>query len=201
MRRLLAALVLSLPLAGCIEADLTLDFKDATNVEVVSKVGMGAELMAMTGQSLEEVCNGKPGVMQGEKVLCEDTRTMTVAELEAEIAKGGSDDPAAQLQNAFKIEHPDSSHIKVTLDFATLTASDQGEEARQMAAMMGEMFEGSNITLRVKGPKIVETTGTLSADATTSEVSIALKDLLAQTPPKPFVTLIQTSSCFLWVFC
>ncbi len=203
MRRLALALLLALPLSGCIDADLTLDFKDSATVETVMDLRLGRELFDLTGKSPQEICKDGTATVGTETISCVQRRTSTVDELIAEADRRAGSGPADQIRQAAKVERLGDHRLRVTLDFASMTAAGGPEvaQARQMAGLMRAALAGHSLVFRVKAPKIENTTGTLAPDGKSAEYVVPLGALLADPPPAPFVTTLALKSCWFGVFC
>lgn len=204
MRARLFALMLGLlPLTGCIDADLTLDFQDDSTVETVMEIRFGRELFDLTGKSPEAMCKDGTATVGAEVVTCVQRRTSTLDDFIAEVERRAGADPAARMQQAARVERLDGNRLRVTLDFAGLAAAGGPEvaQARQMAGLMRAALAGHSFVFRVKAPKIEATTGTLSADGKTAEHVVPLSAMVSDTPPAPFVTTLAFKSCWFGVFC
>lgn len=200
MRRLLAAVLLVLPLSGCIDAEMTFDFKNDSTVEFYSKTLIGQDMAMMSGIPESRMCSGKPAQAHGSGLKCEETKTLTIEQLQAELAKEDDNNPLSELQKAIKVERPDDKTIKVTLDFG---ASEQlvDDETKMMARMLVGQGDQNKVALTVKGPKILETTGTLSEDGTSAHFEVPVMDVMMGDIPPPFVTTIELKSCTFRIFC
>jgi hypothetical protein len=205
MRRLALALMLALPLSGCIDADLTLDFKDEATVETVMDLKLGRELFDLTGKSPQEVCKDGTATVGTETISCVQRSTSTVDEFiaEADRRAGAGAGPADQIRQAAKVEKLGGGKLRVTLDFAGMAAAGGPEmaQARQMAGLMRAALAGHSLVFRVKAPKIEETTGTLAPDGKSAEYVLPLGALLANPPPPAFVTTLALKSCWFGVIC
>lgn len=204
MRRILLALTLALPLSGCIDADVTLDFKDETNAEVIADFSLGRQLFDMAGKSAEESCKDGTHSLTTEKFTCSTRKTMTIDALIAESKGKGSppDGPNAALRETASIERLDDNRLRISLDFAELGGNrDEAQEMKEMAGMMRTALAGHSLVFRIRAPKVVETTGTLSADGKSAEYVVPLSAVLEETAPKAFVTTIELKSCRFRFFC
>lgn len=206
MRRRLFALMLSLlPLAGCIDADLTLDFQGEQAVETVLDLRIGRELFDLAGKSPEEMCKGGTATVGVETVSCVQRRTTPLDEFiaEAERRAAAAADPADRLRDAARVERLDDHRLRVTLDFAGMMAAagPEAAQARQMAGLMRAAFAGHSLVFRIRAPKIEATTGTLSADGKAAEMVVPLAALMSDSAPPPFVTTLALKSCWFGLFC
>lgn len=202
--RLFALLLAALPLSGCIDADVTLDFKDETTVETVMDLALGRELYDLTGGDPQKLCKGGTATVGTDAVSCVQRKTMTVAEFIAEAgANPAPNSPEGTLRKAVVVERLDDRRLKVSLDFAGLAAAGGPEaaQARQMGALMRGVLAGHDLVFRIRAPEIEATTGTLSDDGRTAEYVLPLVALLSDTPPAPFVTTLALKSCWFGFIC
>lgn len=204
MRRILALLCLALPLSACIDADVTVDFKDAETVEMVSSHSMTRQLFDMAGKSPEESCeNGKP-TLTTDKFTCEMTQSMTVDAFiaEANQSAASAENPEEQIREAMKVERLDDNRLRLTLDMSdAMSGNPDAAEMKEMAAMMRAALAGHSIVMRIRAPKIEETTGTLSEDGKQAEYVLPLTALLEDTAPAAFITTVSLKSCTFGIFC
>jgi len=203
MRTRLFALVLGLlPLAGCIDADLTVEFVDDARVETAMDMTIGRELFDLTGRSPQDVCKQGTATVGTETVTCTQREAMTLDAFIARAGQGGTD-PGDRLRQVARVERLGSDRLRVTLDFAGMAAAGGPEmaQARQMAGLMRAALAGHSLVFRVRAPKIEDTTGTLSADGKAAEYVVPLGALLADVPPAAFVTTVALKSCWFGIFC
>lgn len=202
MRHLMLATALVLPLSGCFDADVTLDFKDAATVETVMDFSMTRQLFDMGGKSPADACEDGRHELTTDRFTCRTAKTMTLDEFIAEAAARDSEAPADRLRNAALVERLGTERLRVTLDFADMVKG--GDEMREMRAMAGVMraaLAGHSLVFRIRAPKIDDTTGTLSQDGKTAEYILPLTVMLDDTQPAAFVTTVTLKSCTLWIFC
>jgi hypothetical protein len=207
-RRLLAPLAF-LALSGCLDVDVTMDFKDAETAEMTVGMVMARQFYDVTGGGEGKgICpraqeGSKADLILGEtEVTCRATRTVKVADLVSGKSEGGKGIEADRMA---MVERIDDDTLRVTMDLTALMA------ARPPQLQMGEGQEmvraalaGHALVFRIKAPQIVETTGDLSEDGTTATKTIPIAAFL-DTPPDfgpAFVTTLKLKeSCWLWVFC
>lgn len=203
MRRLLIALCLALPLAGCIDADVTVDFKDTTNAEVAADIRIGRQLFDMMGKSAAESCPEGTHSLTAETYSCATRKAMTIDEMIAESQRPrDGESPEEALRRAAVIERLEGNRLRVSMDFSQMGAGRRdAEEMKQMAGMMRAALAGHSLIFRIRAPKVVETTGTLAADGKSAEFVVPLTAMLDAAGPGAFVTTVELQSCRLWVFC
>lgn len=201
MRRLLALLLLALPLSACFDADVTVDFKDTQTVEVASSHSMTRQLFDMSGKSPEDSCPDGQGTLTVDSFTCRSSKTLTLDEFIAGAAKG-ADRPEAQLREAVKVERLGDTRLRLSFDpSGAMAEKPEAQEMKAMAGLMRAALAGHSIVLRIRAPKIEDTTGTLSPDGKQAEHVLPLTALLDGPAPAPFVTTVELKSCKLWVFC
>ena len=204
--RLFALILAALPLSGCIDAEVSVDFKDETTVETALDLQLGRELYDLLGGTPQAVCKGGTATVGTDAVSCVQRRTMTldafIAEAAGSAATAGAG-PEAALRKALVVERLDDRRLKVSLDFAGLAAAGGPEaaQARQMAALMRPMLAGRDLVFRIRAPEIEATTGTLSPDGRTADYVLPLVAMLSDTPPAPFVTTLALKSCWFGFLC
>ncbi len=202
MRRLILAAALALPLAGCFDADVTLDFKDAETVETVMSFSMTRQLFDMGGKTAAEACEDGRHELTTERFTCHTEKTMTVDELIAEAEARASESPVDRVRDAALVERLDDDRLRITLDFADMVqGGGELEEMRAVAGVMRAALAGHSLVFRIRAPQIDETTGTLSDDGKQADYILPLTAMLDETPPASFVTTVTLKSCTLWIFC
>lgn len=203
MRRLFALMLSILPLSACIDADLTLDFKDAETVEVTTLTKTNRQFFDMTGQSAEASCADGEGKIEADVYTCQSKKEMTLEAFLAEAEqKGASASLGDSLGEGIKVEKLDDTRLRLTFDMAgAMGEQQQAAELKEMADVLRAGFAGHSIVMRIKAAEIIETTGTLSEDGKSAEYVLPLTALLDAEPPKPFVTTFELESCTLWIFC
>jgi len=202
MRRLALALLLAVPLSGCIDADLTLEFVDQTRVETAMDLKLGRELFDLTGKAPQDLCKDGTATVGADSVTCTQRSAMTLDAFIAQADRGGTD-PADRIRQAARVERLGNDRLRVTLDFAAMTAAGGPEvaQARQMAGLLRAALAGHSLVFRIKAPEIESTTGTLAPDGRTAEYVLPLGALLADPPPAPFVTTLALKSCWFGFIC
>lgn len=208
MRRVLAFLCLILPLSGCLDVDVTMDFKDSETAEMTVAMEMSREFYDLTGGGKGQgICpaaqeGSKADLVVGEKqVTCRATRTVQIADMVAgkrDAAKGIEADKMAL------VERIDDDTLRVTMDLTGLMADRPKQDQGGAEDMLRAAFAGHSMIFRIKAPVIVDTTGDLSEDGTTATKVIPIAAFIDQPPDfgPPFVTTLRLrESCWLWVFC
>lgn len=188
MRKLLFLLCL-LPLAACVDMDLTLKI-DGDNATVSSTVTMGPEGYQMMASSGEDMCeDGVATTLDNGDYQCTTEMTGTIDEMIAELeaAEEGMDP-----DQTAKIEKLEDGNLRVSFDLAEMKASvAEGGMDPGMLMMMQQMLVGRNLTFTIEG-QIVETNGTLSDGGDMATLIIPLDKFAMQDPsiPDSFVTIV-----------
>lgn len=201
MRRLLAFLLLTLPLSACFDADVTVDFKDTRTVEVLSSHSMTRQLFDMSGKPPAESCPDGQATLTADSFSCRSSKTLTLEEFIAGAAKS-TERPEAKLREAVKVERLGDTRLRLSFDpSGAMAEKPEAQEMKAVAGLMRAALAGHGIVLRIRAPKVEETTGTLSADGRQAEYVLPLTAILDGTPPAAFVTTVELKPCRLWVFC
>lgn len=204
MRALISTLAF-LALTACFDAEMVLDFKDRDSVETSVITKLNRALYDMTTLDGTDPCEGGTSMLDEETFTCEQTTTRSIEEAMARPNPfdGGEEfDPAEGMS----IERLDDNTVRVSVNLDDLDSPDNmPEELDGMDEMAAAAFAGHSITFRVRGYKIIETTGTLSEDGKEAALVIPMTGLIAGNLniTSPFVTTVQLekSCAFLGMFC
>lgn len=171
MRKFFSVLTLAfiLPLAACLDAEMTLTFPDDDTAEGTMVMTATSEFYDMSIQSGEPFCeDGIEAELGDGRHSCTETFSGTIDE--------AINDP--DIGEGLTIERRDGGLLFVSFDLKDMTAdlTDATEETggQEMVQMMAAAFEGHAITLNVGGGEIVETNGTVSEDGKTAQLAIPL---------------------------
>ena len=198
MRRFLAgaALALTLPLAGCFDADVTADFSDRDAVKLDAVMTMGADVYQMAASMGEDPCKEGVGTVNADgSYTCAQSEVRTLDELIAEVG-----DPNSELGMAegVSIEETADGNVHITFDLSQMTADMPTEEERaQMAMMFGDAFVGHAITMRVTGEEIIETSGEIVDGGKTAQLIIPLENMFSVSGaqvPQEFDVVVKPGS-------
>lgn len=203
------AMLLAAPLvlAGCIDAEVTMDFTDGQTMQGELRMDMARQLFDMIGQSPEEFCDGGNAVVGADSISCVTRNAVPIEEV---LAGTGTIGPDSEFNpaEAARIERIGKDRLRITFDFQQAMADNASapslEELGGMQEVVRAAMAGHSFILRIRAPEIVTTTGTLSEDRKQAEYVIPIVRFLDTEPDlgPPFVTEIDlTPSCFLWVFC
>ncbi len=182
-----APILLTLPLAACFDAEMTVLFPDQDTAEANMVMIASKEFYDMT------VAGGEPFCEEGEEKKLEDgsySCTTTITGAIDEVAE----DP--EIGDGLTIERRDGGLLFVSLDLTELTEDvtpPEEEGGEEMLAMMAEALSGHSISIHVGGKEIKETNGTLSEDGKMASFSIPLGKLFTGKAdlPSSFDTLLE----------
>jgi hypothetical protein len=197
--QLAGAVALTVGLAGCIDVTMEVDILNDTTGKSTTTMVMGADFYAMAKAGMAAPAAPAEGqtAPPAQEGFCEEegsvltenpdgsaTCTMIVEGAFADLFKdeeGGdtSDDPT------FEVLSP--GVVKVSFPTKNMLGDELGTEGQdeQSKAMMAALFEGKNITIRVRGKQITESNMTVSADKTSAEIVIPFLDLINGTATLP----------------
>lgn len=212
LRRILAPFALLTFLSGCLDIDVTMDFKDAETAEMAVSMVMSREFYDATGGAKGKgICPTPKGgegadLVVGEKeVTCSATKTVLVEDVISGAAgKGSKGSKGIDADKMAKVERIDDTTLRVTMDLAGLMQQRPKQDAGGAEDMLRAAFAGHNLTFRIKAARIVDTTGELSEDGTTATKVVPIAAFIDAKPDfgAPFVTTLKLEeSCYLWVIC
>lgn len=185
--RPLAALCLTLPLAACFDAEMTLTFPDQDNAQATMVMIASAEFYEMAASGGQPFCeDGIEARLEDGSYSCTETFTGTIDE--------AINDP--DIGEGMTIERREGGLLFVSFDLQEVTSElEPPEEAggEEMMAMMAQAFAGHAITMNVTGSEIVETNGAVSDDRRTATFTIPLDQLITglDTLPSGFDVLLR----------
>lgn len=174
-------------LAGCIDMTAEIDVLSETTGKATTTMTMGAEFYPMIKQMADAAPEGDSSdgfcVEEGD-VLTEnaDGSATCVSVTEGEFAiLSGSEGPSEDA--TFTVVSPGV----VRVAFATENMSSQVTEGQdeETAQMMKAYLDGHNVTIRIKGNKVIETNMTLSGDGKSAEIVIPFLGLIDGTAKLP----------------
>lgn len=183
-------------LAGCIDMTAEIDVLSETRGKATTTMTMGAEFYPMIKQMAEAAPEGEASdgfcVEEGD-VLTEnaDGSATCVSVKEGELTTlSGAEGPSEDA--TFTVVSPGV----VRVAFATENMSSQVTEGQdeQTAQMMKAYLDGHNVTIRIKGKKVIETNMTLSGDGKAAEIVIPFLGLIDGTAnlPKELFAVVDT---------
>lgn len=203
--RTVLSLVAMLVLSGCFDAEMVLDFQDQENVETTVTTKLTRALYDMSALSDQGPCEGGTGTLSEDIFTCVQSATMTIEDAIARpnpFDAGDEFDPAEGMS----IVRVDENTVTVTVDLDQLNdPANTPEQLEGMGEMAAAAFAGHSIVFRVRGYKILDTTGTLSEDGKQAEMVIPITGLITGKTglPPTFETTVQLekSCAFLGLFC
>ncbi len=183
-------------LAGCIDMTAEIDVLSETTGKATTTMTMGAEFYPMIKQMAEaapEADSSDGFCVEEGDVLTEnaDGSATCVSVKEGELATlSGSEGPSEDA--TFTVVSPGV----VRVAFATENMSSQVTEGQdeETAQMMKAYLDGHNVTIRIKGNKVIETNMTLSGDGKSAEIVIPFLGLIDGTAnlPKELFAVVDT---------
>lgn len=203
LRALLAFWLIALT-SACIDAEVEMNFVDATTMEGALHVTLSRQLFDMTGGDIPKSCPDGEHALTEDSFTCHTKGSGSIEDLLANQTlpfNGGETSPAEGL----RFERTGKNSLKTTLDFSkTLANREQPEDMGGMEDMMRAALAGHSFVFKIKAYKILNTTGTLSEDGKEARFIIPVVTLLDKEPDfgGPFITEIQLEqSCTLWIVC
>ena len=175
---------LTVGLAGCMDVTMDVEILSETSGKATTTMVMGADFYAMAksgmggGEGSEGFCEEEGDVLTENSdgsATCTTVKEGSFADLDL-----GDDDGA-------KIEVVSPGVVKISFSTADMQ-SEMGAgdaEDEETKAMMAALFEGHNITMRVRGGEILESNMTIASDGKSAEVVIPFLDLLNGTTDLP----------------
>lgn len=219
--KVFAVLAAALMLCGCFEIQQNFEFADDGTVKVAMRLGLDASLVSMieSADDSEPFC-GEETVEQAEKsgikattqrstegsnVICSfefEGPAKTVLETlnSGELIPGEKPEDGPQMNVELTRENDNLVFLVSIPPFGSEEADDpmaQGMEKMFLASMAGRTLSWS-----ITAPKIVKTTGTLSADENTASYSVPLTEAFTnKSKTYEFRTVFQVANpeSFEWV--
>ena len=186
--RLAGVLMLGASLAGCMDVTAEIDVTSETTGKATTIMTMGAEFYPMIKQMQEAAeAGGEDASASAGSDFCQeegdvltenaDGSATCTSVVEGNLAEITADDDGPNEDTTFTVVSP--GVVRVAFKTSEMkTQVTQGEEQdEQTAAMMKAYFEGHNITIRIKGKRIVDTNMTKVGD-NAAETVIPFTDLL-----------------------
>lgn len=183
-------------LAGCIDMTAEIDVLSETTGKATTTMTMGAEFYPMIKQMAEaapDADNSEGFCVEQGDVLTEnaDGSATCVSVKEGELSSlSGTEGPSEDA--TFTVVSPGV----VRVAFATENMSSQVTEGQddETAQMMKAYLDGHNVTIRIKGNKVIETNMTLSGDGKSAETVIPFLGLIDGTAslPKELFAVVDT---------
>ncbi len=219
--KVLAALAASLMLCGCFDIQQNFRFADDGTVKVAMRLGLDASLVNMmeSDEGSEPFCSDESvgqaeesGIRitanrstEGSNVICafevEGPAATVLEQLNSgDLIPGEKPEDGPQMSVKLTRENDDLVFLVSIPPFGSEEADDpmaEGMEKMFLASMAGRMLSWS-----ITAPKIVETTGTLSADKQTASFAIPLAEAFKnKSKAYEFRTVFQVSNpdSFSWV--
>lgn len=195
------ALVLMLPLAGCldVEAEFTVGSDEVVTSEATMILGRQLfDMMQMMGAKAEGLCPAKSEKIETpESVSCRTTDTMTIDEVIAQTKEAKDDDP---FMGALEVVRLDDERLKITLplDFENIEGKPAELTAdNPMFGMIAGGLEGAKIVVRLRALEIESSNGAISEDGTMVELVVPTVELIqpSGTLPDTFEAVLKYRNC------
>ncbi|GKY86259.1 hypothetical protein [Sinisalibacter aestuarii] len=203
--RAILSLVAVLTLTACFDAEMVLDFKDRENVETTVTTELARALYDMSSLSDQDPCENGIGTLTEESFTCVQSATMTIDEA---IARPNPFNESEEFDpsEGMTLTRIDDNTMRVSVKLDELNNPDNTpEQLDGMGDMAAAAFAGHSIIFRVRGYKILDTTGTLSEDGREASLVVPITGLLTGNTglPPAFETTVQLekSCAFLGLFC
>ena len=203
LRKPAVILASALALSGCIDVDVGMDFSDGEAMKGSFVLSMARQLYDMTAASKPDFCKDGKTQLTKDAFHCATERSVPLDELleKGTVALGEGD---IRPEEGLKVERIDENRIRVAFDFTSMPQEARPETAGGMEDMLRAAVAGHSFTFRVKGYKILSSTGVISEDGREASHVIPLAAFI-ENPPNlgpAFVSEVQLRQvCRFWVFC
>lgn len=194
--RAAAAAGAMLCLSGCVDVELSMDFRDGETVAVTTTAVMDRALYDLSQeQGLGDRCPLGEVTLTDESHTCTRPNIVAIADLIADQGIPYDDETILTAERGFTLTEDAPGTFTVTHDLQAIFRSADmqpptQEQIDQMGPALIEALEGHAIVLSVSAPEIVETTGVLSADGQTATQTIPLLELIE--PEASFASFVTT---------
>ncbi len=191
MRALLFTLPAALALSACVEVDMTLEVLGDDQARVTGYMQMQRQMYDMSGGD-DSFCDADDGgtlVLTETHARCEFDKTGSFDEI---MQPEGESDSPAEMQG--ELVSLGDGRVRALLPLSGMTDDmAEVEEDPQMMAMMRQMMAGMSISFTIKGREIESSTGTISADGTSANITLGIDDLFAPADERPgdFETIVR----------
>ncbi|MBK8084827.1 MAG: hypothetical protein IPK28_13955 [Devosia sp.] len=194
--RLAGVLALTAGLAGCIDMTAEIEVLSETTGRATTNMTMGAEFYPMIKQMAD---SGQQSADDGFCVNENDVLTenadgsatcTTVIEGSLDDLKS-SDSPSEDA--TFIVVSP--GVVRVAMKSEGMASEVTEGQDEQTAQMMKAYFDGHNVTIRIKGKRVIDSNMTVSDDGTTAEIVIPFLSLMDGTAglPEELFAVVDTN--------
>lgn len=194
--RLAGVLALTAGLAGCIDMTAEIEVLSETTGRATTNMTMGAEFYPMIKQMAD---SGQQSADDGFCVNENDVLTenadgsatcTTVIEGSLDDLKS-SDSPSEDA--TFTVVSP--GVVRVAMKSEGMASEVTEGQDEQTAQMMKAYFDGHNVTIRIKGKRVIDSNMTVSDDGTTAEIVIPFLSLMDGTAglPEELFAVVDTN--------
>ena len=195
MRTALIALPAALALSACIEADFTLDVLGEDEARITGFIAMQRQMFEMAGAD-DSFCPDDEGAsmtMTDTHVRCEFDTTGTFEEVMMD-GVGPGEEVGADEDTPGEIAYLGDGRVRVFLPLGMMGSEmDEMAEDPAMMEMMAQMMAGLSVSYTVRGREIESSTGEISEDGTSANISFGVDDLMgpAEERPVDFETIVR----------
>lgn len=179
--RVAGAVVLTLGLAGCIDAtiDVAVTGADTAKGTMTTTIDKSIYDMGQSGEdsSTSKFCEGGEVTIAGEKVTCVQVKEGSFADVTFD--GGDSSQPITFTEagpGLVRVAYP-TKDLMGELGTESMDA--------ETKAMMISFFSGHSVTFRISGKEVTDTNMTLSEDSTSAERVIPFLELIEGTAELP----------------
>lgn len=174
-------------LSACIDAEMETTVLGADEVQVTGQMQMQRQMYDMMGGTTDFCPEEEGGTVELTETHahCTITQTGTFSEI---FDRGGEETPTPVATDL------GDGTVRVTFPLGDMTGEmDEMIDDPNMVAMFRPMMEGHSIVLRISGAEIVSSSGTISSDGTSTELTIELTDLFdaPETIPETFEAVVR----------
>ncbi len=167
-----APILLALPLAGCMDVELTHNLTDENTLEsTLVKIVSAEDYQRLTSGDKPFCERGVEDKRDDGSYACIRTKTESIGSVRGKL----------KIDDSTTIEHRDDGLVHMSIDLVELTkewAPRKEIVDEQMLAMMARDYAGHSATISIGGKAIVETNGTLSEDGKTAAFTIPFYELV-----------------------
>ncbi|SLN14699.1 hypothetical protein AQS8620_00239 [Aquimixticola soesokkakensis] len=191
-----AVVVALVALSGCIDAEVGMEFETGNRIVARMDMLMERQLFDMAGEAPDTACAQGRWNLTDSYFSCSGERVLTMAEATKPApiqTQRATIDPAQAVQ----VEQLSPTQARVTVDFARIL-SERPEvlmppASGDMRATIHQRLLGHAFVFQVRGSRVVQTSGEISADGRSARYTFPAERLLdrAGTPIAPFVTVIE----------
>ena len=181
--KIAGALALTVGLAGCMDVSMELEVLSETNGRMTTTSVVGADIYPMLKAGMAQA-QTEGAEASAEEGFCEEEGSVLTENADGSatcvMVKEGALAELGEGDDGPKFEVVSPGVVKVSFSTEQMKGELGADETMdaETKAMMQTFFEGHNITTRIKGKQVLDTSMTKSADGTSAEVVIPFLDLI-----------------------